>query len=203
MKELPILFSAPMVRAILGGRKTQTRRIVKGLRPGLGVVTKCQDGSNAPLPSVCWDIGGPIIKCPYGFPGDRLWVRETWQCSQVPDDGPDQELWFAADSDGRRPPDVEEEWSWRPSIHMPRWASRITLEITSVRVERLQEISEGDAKAEGCAPAWLDVDGERVNHGSAPTYRQGYARLWGEINGPGSWADNPWVWVIEFKRVTP
>lgn len=88
---------------------------------------------------------------------------------------------------------------WRPSIHMPRWASRITLEITGVHVERLNDITEDDAEAEGAPRAWLDVDGNTVNLGQ-PTYKQGFARLWRDINGDESWGANPRVWIVEFKR---
>jgi len=155
--------------------------------------------------------------CPYGKPGDRLWVRETFQITsnyhadcrdQKPpfDDGrpifrdndPAYPYWeqchYAATD---RCPELisvqtdEIEQRWRPSIHMPRWASRITLEVVSVRVERLQDISEADAAAEGmtCDPF------------EGPTYYDEFAKLWRTINGPGSWAANPWVWVVEFKRV--
>jgi hypothetical protein len=187
-KERPIIFSAPMVQAILDGRKTQTRRIVK------------------PQPDECW---WPIqnrtagcsdavfqseaglgrrevhrIRCPYGSPGDRLWVRETWRPSQV-----EGKAWYAATcGDGLH-------GRWRPSIHMPRWASRLTLEITGVRVERVQEISEADAYAEGIAP-WTSPE-----QTFSPVVR--YHELWDSINGPGSWASNPWVWVLSFKRIDP
>jgi hypothetical protein len=154
-KERPILFSAPMVRAILDGTKTQTRRIMK------------------------------TAECKYGKSGDRLWVRETWQEVSWPPTGPR----FVYKADGDASPD-----RWRPSIHMPRWASRITLEVESVRVERLQECSEADAKAEGCSPLGDDT---------SQAYRLGYMHLWGQINGPGSWEANPWVWVITFKRIRP
>jgi hypothetical protein len=228
MKERGILFSAPMVRALLAGTKTQTRRIVKlaefGRSDTPGYFWTFRDRQGR-MHDIRLTDALVATRCPYGQPGDRLWVRETWGYTRQCDDinGPGDVIAYAAggehvyeDAGGKRrlrrtvhgtvmrpnhfcwPPKP-----WKPSIHMPRWASRITQEITGVRVERLQEISETDAKAEGCAPAWLDVNGERVNHSSAPTYRQGYARLWNDINGPGSWDANPWVWVVKFELVTP
>jgi hypothetical protein len=173
MKERPILFSAPMIRALLAGTKTQTRRIVK---PG------APDDWNA---------------CPYGVIGDRLWVREThapaadswgaWERRMQKDGcGPAPVIHYAADGGD---PFVEK---WRPSIHMPRWASRITLEIVAVRVERLQDISEADVAAEGVL-----VDD------IAPPYWRSYRELWEQINGAGSWDLNPWVWIVEFTRAQP
>jgi hypothetical protein len=167
-----------------------------------------------------------FFSCPYGQPGDRLWVRETW-CDVNLQGAPG--IAYRADDDIRdlmAEPSFHDEdgafnygdervkpyhfavWSedlfsgaegrWRPSIHMPRWASRITLEIINVRVERLKDISEGDAEKEGCAPAFLDEFG---NVGGVPFYRRGFCKLWREINGHDSWEANPWVWVIEFKRI--
>jgi hypothetical protein len=148
-------------------------------------------------------IGSDPVLCPYGQPGDRLWVRETH--SFVPDsDEPAgcSQVLYAASGDGPYA-------KWRPSIHMPRWASRILLEITGVRVERLQDISEDDCWAEGidaCDGLLDDMAiyemARRMNRQfeeAAPTY----AALWESINGAGSWGANPWVWVIEFKRVAP
>ncbi|MDR5815837.1 hypothetical protein QCE62_19810 [Caballeronia sp. LZ033] len=222
MKERPILFSGPMVRALLDGRKTQTRRVVKA-RPGwpIGFVggagdqddPRCygfEDLNTAQWWTLAADGGDDNhqIPCPYGAPGDRLWVRETF-LYVGPGSGSDlpsyqeeranpanhkvSNCWYRAS----RP---DETLVWSPSIHMPRWASRITLEVTGVRVERLDQITEDDAQAEGAAPAWLDVDGETVNLGQ-PTYRQGFARLWRDINGDESWDANPWVWVVEFRRI--
>lgn len=193
MSDRPILFSAPMVRALLAGTKTQTRRVVK--HPGLASlshIVDCRDG--------WWgdEEGDFQALCPYGAPGDRLWVRETWQHVEggaVRDaaggvmDSFDDEIVYRADNMNRRS-------AWTPSIHMPRWASRITLEITAVRVERLQDISEADAKAEGVEPMLVPPDG-----GSAP-HVEGYRTLWESINGAGSWDANPWVWVLEFRRAT-
>lgn len=193
MKERPILFSAPMVRAILNGTKTQTRRAVK-------------DRHIDSAPPACifqW----LRERCTYGQPGDRLWVRETWAygvhalAAERDEDGP---FVYAADgTDQGRLCD-----RWRPSIHMPREASRILLEITSVRVEPLQDISEADAVAEGIA---RDGDGyERFHVDPDAPVGQSFTRnpvlayrgLWDYINGGGAWDKNPLVWVIEFRRVT-
>jgi hypothetical protein len=168
-KERPILFSAPMVRAILEGRKTQTRRIVK------------------PEHVAAYHDDVPILfkRFPYGKPGDRLWVRETWgMFEETHKCIPHYRATHATDVVPR----------WRPSIHMPRWASRITLEVESVRVERLKECSDADALAEGCSSADMQ-SGDRL--------QDVYRRLWESINGPGSWEANPWVWVVEFKRIQP
>lgn len=205
MKERPILFSAPMVRAILDGSKTQTRRVVKPqpiydgkFAGGWKVV-----GKNGHEAATC----GPLVSelCPYGQPGDRLWVRETWAAPHSEDGRPpraiqcDQLRIHYLASEGRG------GLVWRPSIHMPRWASRITLEITGVRVERLQEISEADAIAEGIERSydqWRDYRTDQaVNYPSAATPIDSYRTLWEEINGQGSWDANPWVWVVEFKRL--
>lgn len=179
MKERPTLFSGPMVRAILEGRKTQTRRAVKFQWCGSG---------EALMHQATFD---PAYKCPYGQPGDRLWVRETFrskqQCGETID-------WtYRADC----PALTEYLFPWKPSIYMPRRASRITLEIMSVRGERLQDISEEDAKAEGCEwSQWSFPNSTRPG-------KSAYRALWESINGPGSWDQNPWVWVIEFKEVKP
>ena len=184
MKERPIIFNAPMVRAILEGRKTQTRRIGKQR----------------------------------GTPGEILWVKETFKfnpggpiydAAGVIMDSMDDELIYRADS-----PNLVTKWT--PSIHMPRWASRITLEVTGVRVERLQDISEGDTFREGIQRlenhSWhatgsiplgtyrgLDEWTDKVNYWVDP--RDAYKALWKSIHGDGAWEKNPWVWVIEFKRV--
>lgn len=194
MKERPILFSAPMVRALLDGTKTQTRRVVKGLTDKMWIEATANGGFN-----VCYD-GEPTcgtgvwevaehahpISCPYGQPGDRLWVREAWAPRAI-----DPECTAAA----YRATDDECNGPWKPSIHMPRWASRITLEITGVRVERLQDISSDDAAAEG----WPGPDAQNsIRHAYPIAW---YSHLWEQINGAGSWAANPWVWVVEFKRI--
>lgn len=188
MKERPILFSAPMVRAILEGRKTQTRRIMKP-QP----VALTDDHTHK-----AWqNCGDPRAqRCPYGQPGDRLWVRETWgvlhDCYLKDADEP---TWWRADF-SKRDEEGQIMPRWRPSIYMPKTRSRITLEITGVRVERLKDISEEDAKAEGARP-WLHPlhpNGENRRH------IYGFSALWESINGLDSWAANPWVWVVEFKR---
>ncbi len=219
MADHPILFSAPMVRALLAGTKTQTRRVVKpqptGFVGGPGITLA--DGSPAPLMPLDETIEpyGRVIRCPYGQPGDRLWVRETWYFegtdmmrhgrTHSTQDGVVRYL-----ADGARRTinthwEAVERWMTRkpqnrPGIHMPRWASRITLEVTGVRVERLQEISEADAIAEG-------VNVHPDHHGRPRTsiYSpvEAYRDLWESINGQGSWEVNPWVWVVSFKRVTP
>lgn len=241
MKERPILFSAPMVRAILDGTKTQLRRIVKPQpqSPKFRKSDAVDDGReywvdytapkmmppqfNAPgdiyiLPSV------PVrIFSPYGQPGDRLWVRETFishpACAET---GRRASAIYRAD--GGHP-----EWyKWDSPVFMPRKHSRITLEVVSVRVQRLQDIGEEDARAEGArfvdhgdavsqlsadgGVTWGDVRSKRLGWsmehpqpwqrclGSA---RMAFASLWNTINGPKSWTMNPWVWVVEFRRVTP
>ena len=240
VKERPILFSAPMVRAILEGRKTVTRREVK-----------CQPHSKADIGS--YGLGQPFIRnpdvtkpnpeCPYGRPGDRLWVRETWQdvhpvqvidrYSQLGRAGipgpPGVTYQTIYRADGEYPkvhythehpyrciePDpnhgflgaADSGWTgWTPSIHMPRWASRILLEITDVRVERLQDISEEQAKAEGVRlytdhaelGDWWHVEGIET-YSADP--RKSFELLWSSVGG--DWQANPWVWVVEFKPVTP
>ncbi|MGO0792773.1 hypothetical protein ACTOWA_23205 [Herbaspirillum seropedicae] len=231
MKERPILFSAPMVRAILAGDKTQTRRIMKP-QPSI-------NGQWHHLPTYgasseqAFREGAPCFTpCPYGQLGDRLWVRETWRGiveisppdAVKPDYGvaryvPAQEhckrVEYAAT--GQRDADP-----WRPSIHMPRWASRFLLEVTGVRVERLQDIREEDALTEGIEKNWTgdpgrgqngfgtvgwipdcgwinymeDMDGE-----PAYTPQDSFRSLWQSINGRASWEANPWVWVIGFRRI--
>jgi hypothetical protein len=174
MKERPILFSGPMVRAILDGRKTQTRRAIRPPMPW-------RDG---------WGVGLGEYNCPYGQPGDRLWVRETWAPKQW-----EKGACYRATGDLLDTGHCQ----WRPSIHMPRWASRITLEVIGVRVERLQDISEADAEAEGCEPLPM-CGGPEV--GGYNCYQSGFELLWGSINGKlAPWSSNPWVWVVEFQRI--
>lgn len=225
MKERPILFQGDMVRAILDGRKTQTRRIVK-----LPVIDK-DIGCELSGSELAGSQRDALRHCPHGQPGERLWVRETFSIGE--DLGKDWEPWmeqgdrFVRTEGGHEiycvpddyfPPkntpekhhceDTPEHWrefGQIPPIFMPRWASRITLEITGVRVERLNDISEADAVAEGIEPCG-DFFG-------APSFRSysddetpcdalcSYESLWESIYGPGSWNANPWVWVIEFKRV--
>lgn len=212
MTERPILFSGPMVRALLAGTKTQTRRVVK-LRHGADVVV---------VNGQVWkparvDYAG-YVDCPYGQPGDRLWVRETF-CPIYPQDphyngGRPIEYDYAATyQHGSRLGDlIGEKKKWKPSIHMPRIASRILLEITAVRVERLHDISEADALAEGietmrehdrCARPTGRILGLGHPRGEPPYWMrpvQAYALLWESINGPGSWDANPWVWAVTFSR---
>lgn len=211
MKERPILMSGPMVRALLDGRKTQTRRMVKPqpeLSDRVGFVYK----------GMAYGLGGSFdpkglrnLNCrnPYGQPGDRLWVRETWQVYSIWNGSTNGNgIKFRADGVKNEillpmpiyQPDPEHKW--RPSIFMPRWASRITLEIVSVRVERLQEISEADAKAEGVSwdQHW-EMFAVEEQFGNSHDPRISYSYLWEFINGEGSWDANPWVWVVEFKRI--
>ena len=222
MKERPILFSAPMVRALLDGSKTQTRRIIKGQAPDWATFTDEEYADGREFFMVCGEKEPsglrPILAaahCPYGQAGDRLWVRETF--SDIYGAGGDEarrkeEVMYRAD--GETDPYVI-GGRWTPSIHMPRWASRILLEIVSVRVERLQDCSRKDAIAEGIhryEHVWRDseyplddVAYEPVK-GWATRYScpiQAYQALWESINGAGNWDANPWVWVVEFKRVTP
>lgn len=197
MADRPILMSAPMVRAILAGTKTQTRRVVK------------------PQPRIlagellCWKDDAltddqMAARCPYGQPGDQLWLRETWAR-----DDEDGAYFYRADVGTRNGADDWQHnidvgasgYRWRPSIHMPRAASRITLEVTNVRVERLHDILCSDAEAEGIVEqpggGWGLADSTHY-HFTDP--RASYWSLWEAINGPGSVEANPWVWVVEFRR---
>ncbi len=202
MTERPIIFSAPMVRALLAGTKTQTRRIIKDQTIGYRFSEMRPDGAYLEWTGTpccgtgVWDVPeySGIAKVPYGQPGDRLWVRETFGHFERNDTlKPGDTIYYRADGQ------CLEIEPWRPSIHMPRWASRITLEVTGVRVERLQDISEADAQAEGCALECMTPTGD--DSGSAIHGPGGYMALWESINGPGSWDANPWVWVVEFKRL--
>lgn len=194
MNERPIAFGGSMVRAILGGGKTQTRRIVDPQPEARATVYPMPlDGEwywqHKKLHAGYLHTGRRAMErlmvplCPYGKVGDHLWVRETWRARAPDQDG--CTIDYRADHWTEDPCDVP----WRPSIHMPRWASRITLEITDVRVERLQEISASDALAEG------------VTHSTLNDPRVEYRWLWESIYGTGSWDANPWVWVVEFRRV--
>ena len=232
IKERPILFSAPMVRAILEGRKTVTRRAIK-VQPHIDASGNfCVGRSNYGQDG----YGKPMTKhfvngcCPYGKPGDRLWVRETfallgnedgccidWQDNLVKGDERDAARIYRASCPpgdyGLNQIPAKAEWkpdteameydgAWRPSIHMPRWASRILLEITDVRVERLQDITYEQAAAEGVHRGplreWCASDeGGACHKYPVPAFRD----LWQSVGG--NWDANPWVWVVEFKRVTP
>ena len=181
----PILFSAPMVRALLDGRKTQTRRIMKPQPPDGWFIS--EDERDEPGHAE-W----LAERCPYGAPGDRLWVREAvrWEGGPL--------AIFEADGSAC----VIDTWPWKrtklPSIHMPRGASRITLEITEVRVQRLQEIGEEDARAEGVSP----VTWSRPINGLLSSYVEGFKTLWGIINGERApWSSNPFVWSLTFQGV--
>ena len=236
MKERPILFSAPMVRAILEGRKTQTRRVVK---PAPQMVTDKRvvpwTGDATALQHLLESNGHG---CRYGHPGDRLWVRETW-CTDSSLDAQRPSSFIAwpvkylADNAARTCGAIfgNTNGKTRPSIYMPRWASRITLEVTGVRIERLHDITEADAMAEGFQPkpwgpwwqGYRDMGGLSLVHQESPgesppdwmiepkrmqdrpwLNRSAFSEfraLWWSINGADSWDANPWVWAIEFKRL--
>lgn len=218
IRERPILFSGKMIQAILAGHKTQTRRLVTV--PWLGARRAL------PYEPYWVDTDGKLLACDeygdyhpaerwlsgYGDPGDQLWVRETW-CLAHPDYHSEEEglrkgrpvrdgRWchYAATDDV----DMGDGLGWRPSIHMPRWASRISLEVTEVRIERLQEIGDNDAVAEGFGEERGAV-GQQVRPGP----RERFAELWDQINGDrwperaAAWESNPWVWVVSFRRVVP
>lgn len=226
MKERPIIFNAEMVRAVLEGRKTQTRRIMK-VQPEsnqLGLLRITASTNRSDIGKYHWaesnatgnHVRSKLFACPYGAVGDRLWVRETWQgplipevefmnpndfyssayCEYAADGGPEPE-YVDMDDVIRR--------GWKPSIHMPRWASRITLEITGVRVERSQDITEQDAAAEGVPPAGDLLpnypDTYLTPKGDFATAKVAFQRLWESIYGEESWQANPWVWVIEFRKL--
>ena len=197
MKSRPILFSGPMVRALLDGSKTQTRRTVKG---SAGKNWHAgQVGILDPGP-VHWNIGGIAIKCPYGQPGDTLWCRETFADTSQSGIHPSDSGWVYRATDPEWGTELE-GWKWKPSIFMPRDASRITLKITAIRCERLQEIGESDAWAEGVATTGVCY-GKKILP-STSTGRERYKALWESINGPGSWDANPFVWAVSFRRVEP
>jgi hypothetical protein len=243
MKERPILFSAAMVRAILEGRKTVTRRVVKlphqnplgQWEPTTFGGTDAHGVEHDEQAAIWHTRTGDTLACPYGQPGDRLWVRETWQYFGFSDEG-EPCICYLADH-GREWPHVPQSeadkvdciWAdlsdpenfsisdracdnrWRPSIHMPRWASRITLEVTGVRVERLWEITPEQAIAEGiegtrpsnqCEMAWRDYAMAKLDPFEwfgRPV--DSFHSLWVSINGTDSWNANPWVWVVEFQRI--
>ncbi|UBT78758.1 hypothetical protein LCH33_002121 [Pseudomonas amygdali] len=215
IKERPILFSAPMVRAILSGQKTVTRRVMK-LQPVLNghFWESYGAGWGTGITSVPVMPGHSLSSnCPYGRIGDHLWVREAWQAdAQVNDVAPrelshGEPIRYPADDASRQTGcSMITPGKTRPSIHMPRWVSRILLEITDVRVERLQDISEDQAKAEGVRlytdhaelGDWWHVEGIET-YSADP--RKSFELLWTSVGG--DWNANPWVWVVEFERVTP
>lgn len=222
MKERPILFSGPMVRAILYGRKTQTRRLVRPQPDPCAY----SPGKHALSGQVIEGNDSVLAQCPYGRPGDLLWVREAWGLVR-PLDPTD---WCTGSIRGRTADELLEEWVvayradsatrpdgayWRPPMFMPRWASRLTLEITGIRVERVRDISEKDALAEGvtCVPFRPDEgfpicegfmvgkdDGKTPLHTSA---KAAFLDLFFNINQRAPKDSDPWVWAIEFKVVTP
>ncbi|WP_121497089.1 hypothetical protein [Pseudomonas aeruginosa] len=215
MKERPILFNDQMVRAILEGRKTVTRRVVKPAP--VGDLKWNQRSMNTGIVHN-WTDDLRMYECPYGQPGGQLWVRETWQYADWTEEG---EPYIRYQADGARvlhedfpiewAPRIEREWvelsdpanyaidgraadrRWRPSIHIPRWASRILLEITDVRVERLQDITPNQCIAEG---AWREKDKEL---GRGQEAIAAFADLWRSTGG--DWDANPWVWCVSFRRV--
>jgi hypothetical protein len=229
-KARPILFQPEMVRAILDGRKLMTRRVInpqpyKRTKGGHAWMWKRADGRHIPNGprSVCGGSLETVISsiaeyCPFGQAGDRLWVRETWVSSAYghlpPNESGDLRIEYIADRGVQYFHAAKEDGSVRfrtrervkrPSIHLPRWASRITLEITGIKVERLQDISEEDAAAEG-----LETNGicfkDYSKHGSAicnQTARSSFFTLWEKIHGEEAWDKNEWVWAISFRRIKP
>lgn len=249
MKERGMIFNADMVKAILDGRKTQTRRPIKWKQTRFTEIGEREDGSKWPWSEDAEHACDFWHPCPFGAVGDRIWVRETWatlgnedgcyvdwednlckgdersaariyraSCEQRPGD---YGLWSIPDDAYWKPHTKEHkfEGAWRPSIHMPRWASRILLEITDVRVERLNAISEEDAQSEGVHTEVWDQTVVARNYAAIDEffqfwsedmphyvemnqlYRSSFRSLWESIYGAENWLANPWVWVIEFKRV--
>ena len=226
MKSRPILFSTAMVKALLDGSKTQTRRTAKLSNSqcngrGFECLRKPSTGEFLPLVNGQWQwkpAAGDDYRpypniaeyCPYGQPGDQLWVRETTCIAPKHFATPDDTCIKDAEGDLRyvsykadgHSEDAMRDYKlkWTPSILVPRWASRITLEIQSAHVERLNDITEEDAMAEGCG--FLLARHEYLD-GNPDRSRQCYRILWEQINGPGSWNLNPYVWALEFKRIHP
>ncbi|MBJ8706250.1 hypothetical protein I5369_00475 [Citrobacter freundii] len=227
MKERGMIFNAEMVRAILDGRKTQTRRIM-AIQPehselGLRRVIDSKNGRDNG--KYFWSqsdarglkMRSKVFGCPYGEVGDRIWVRETYQGplfdyehmeSYLEDSSKFEKPEFCVyRADGNPAPEFYDaddnlHCGWSPSIHMPRWARRITLEITGVRVERLNSISQEDAQAEGMElTGWRPTYSDPDSGGEVWTPYDNFAQLWESIYGEESWKANPWVWVIEFKRI--
>ncbi|EOF9236843.1 hypothetical protein MA314_002450 [Klebsiella pneumoniae] len=218
MKERGMIFNADMVRAILDGRKTQTRRPIKWKQTRFTEIGEREDGSKWPWSEDAEHACDFWHPCPFGAVGDRIWVRETFQGplfdydlmdNYCKDPTPFEKPEFCVyKADGVPAPefyDADDELHcfWRPSIHMPRWASRILLEITDVRVERLNAINEHDAQAEGVAKLrggfWKHYQPGWTQHQLSA--RGSFVTLWKSIYGDESWNSNPWVWVIKFKRI--
>lgn len=186
MSTKSILFNGPMVRALLEGRKTQTRRIAKVLPIEGDFSSYGRDAIDAVVRN----------SCRYGKPGDLLWVRET----------SDKRAWSITRPHYAYKATMTSPFGkfgdrWIPSIHMPRWVSRLTLKVTDVRVQRLQDISEEDARAEGAQLAVPELDEPLESGGTlvSPTFREGFRNVWESINGPESWGSNPWVWALTFE----
>ncbi|AXZ19983.1 hypothetical protein AM476_18425 [Klebsiella pneumoniae] len=212
MKERGMIFNGEMVRAILDGRKTQTRRIIKDCTVGRDQISKFIQIEKKFIGCYPEDVPELIRECcPYGVPGDRIWVREAFRVHSRATDvatlvykASERNSW--TEQTHRVPvavcnkPATPEKWT--PSLHMPRWASRILLEITDVRVERLNSISQEDAQAEGLElTGWRPTYPDPDSGGEVMTPYDNFAELWSSIYGDESWQANPWVWVIEFKRV--
>ena len=232
-RERPILFSSAMVRAILAGAKTQTRRIVRwrGVEPGLNLGFSGLEAAHYftgdetrgwvlySRGASTWQVKCKPTFCPYGLPGNTtLWIRETWQHAfrPVPSSPSEREpcVVYAADGEPLPPCCKAAGEGWRPSIFMPRWASRLTLVVEAVRVERVQAITEADAAAEGI----IDIARSVTQHGRLDGYgvpgtpperaettrRNAFATLWDTINGKRApWASNPFVFVVTFRRIEP
>lgn len=204
MKERGMIFNGEMVRAILDGRKTQTRRPLKWKQTRFTEIGEREDGSRWPWSEDAEHACDFWHPCPFGAVGDRIWVRETW--AEAGAGAPDLKL-YRANYPEHVPAHYEnvptaDEIRWTPSIHMPRWASRLTLEIIGVRVERLNSISQEDAQAEGMElTGWRPTYSDPDSGGEVWTPYDNFAQLWESIYGEENWHANPWVWVIEFKVV--
>lgn len=205
MNSTPILFNSDMVRAILSGTKTQTRRAIKPKKHGVIVGSGCVNGIAIERIN---EYEFSTVLCPFGTVSDQLWVRETCSAHERVSDHLDGVL-YNADNEWipiENTQAAADQWvslnyyrgkrgALVPSIHMPKWASRITLQITNVRIERLNDISESEAQDEGAQRGCY-----HLYSGTEPeSYRQAFASLWERVNGAGSWNINPWVWVIEFE----
>lgn len=215
MKERPINFKTFEVQATLDQRKSQFRRIVKpqGKSVCFDVVMHKDGTDKWPRNLDADERFISYMKCPYGQPGDRLWVRETWNNEAeyyfiYKADAENGRMYLGTDDEGPQYANID-DFKWKPSIFMPREACRIFLEVVDVRVERLQEISEEDAIAEGINEDDFEANANSYNYvGSRatdhiPPAKFTYKQLWESINGKGSWQKNPWVWVVTFKRIEP